>query len=86
MVLHLERKLLNKKPKKLIHFLTRTFRFLSTCLEWFDIDTGLVLLLDGVYDALDDDLGDVVDVTTALGGGDAVHERHLLDPERIIPN
>ena len=81
MVLHLERKLLNKKPKKLIHLLTRKSSFQSTCLEWFDIDAGLVLLLDGVNDALDDDLGDVVDVTAALGGGDAVHERHLLEPK-----
>jgi hypothetical protein len=49
-------------------------------LEWFDVDARLVLLLDGLDDALDDELGDVVHVTSALCGGDAVHEGHLLEP------
>jgi hypothetical protein len=49
-------------------------------LEWFDVDARLVLFLDGLDDALDDELGDVVHVTPALRGGDAVHEGHLLEP------
>ncbi len=49
-------------------------------LEWFDVDARLVLLLDGLDDALDDELRDVVHVTPALRGGDAVHEGHLLEP------
>jgi hypothetical protein len=49
-------------------------------LEWFDVDARLVLLLDGLDDALDDELGDVVHVSSALRGGDAVHEGHLLEP------
>jgi hypothetical protein len=43
-------------------------------LEWFDVDAGLVLFLDGIYDAFDDDLCDVVNVPATLGGGDTVHE------------
>jgi hypothetical protein len=49
-------------------------------LERFDVDARLVLLLDGLDDALDDELGDVVHVTSALCGGDTVHEGHLLEP------
>ena len=39
----------------------------------------LVFLLDGLGDVVFDQLGDVVDVSAALGRGDRVDEGHLLE-------
>ena len=44
-----------------------------------DIDAGLVFLLDGVNDGLDDLVRHVVHVLAPLGGSDAVDEAHLLE-------
>ena len=48
-------------------------------LKRFDIDPGLVLLLDGIDDGLDHHVGDVVHVSSTLSCGDAVDEAHLLE-------
>ena len=50
----------------------------------------LVFLLDGLGDVVFDQLGDVVDVSAALGRGDRVDEGHLLeavvgDGDRYLP-
>jgi len=48
-------------------------------LEGFDVDATLVFLLDHLSQLFDQHVCDVVDVPTALGGGDTVHEGALLE-------
>ena len=53
---------------------------ICTYLVRLDLHSALIFLFEGVDQGGLQELGDVVDVPAALGGGDGVDERHLLEP------